>query len=105
MGLGMMLPRRAGVLANAMWDTDLSDLSWDELEKSVPKRAVHDKDEYHHPDPSNSEDKEEMEGYSQLFETLRDTSVVKPASEKDPTEIRSMSTAEQLKLRTAADIC
>lgn len=57
----------------------------------VPKHVVHEKDEYPPPDPSDSEDEEEMEGYYNLFKQLQDTSVVRPASSKVTTEILSLS--------------
>lgn len=75
---GTVHARRAGVLAGVMCQADLSDLSWGELEKRIPKRTVHEKDKHRPPDPSDSEDDEEMASYLKLFKTLQDTSVVWP---------------------------
>lgn len=82
-----------------MWETDLSKLSWPELEKIVPKHTIRKKDQHPPPDPSDSEDEEELAGHYDHFKKIQDTLIVKPASDKDSREIRALSSLEQLKLK------
>lgn len=86
-----------------MWTNDLTDLSWGQLEKRIPKRTVREKDEHPPSDPSDSEDEEEMAGYANLFQMLQDPLVVEPAS-KDATETCTLTLLEQLKLNIVVDI-
>lgn len=76
---GMIFTRRVGILTGAMCNNDLTDLTWPELEKRVPRQMVRGKDEHPPPDQSDSDDDEEMESYPKLFRQLLDTSVVRPA--------------------------
>lgn len=97
---GTVHPRQAGVLAGAMHQMDLSDLSCGELEKHIPKQVVREKNEVPPPDPSDSKVEEVMACCSKLLKPLQDTSVVWSADE-DAAVIRSM--IEQTKLAIAVD--
>lgn len=68
---GVVFPLRMGELSGAMWETGLTEFSWPELKKMVPKHNVHEKDEFPPPDPSYSKDEEDMQVIATFLRSRR----------------------------------